>query len=573
MTFAHKLVWGYLGLLLLLNYPIYSQNLDQFDKKQGLDINGSILFNQIFYQAQGLTNRRDPWTWYLSGNLNVQLLGYDAPFSFQVSNARQNFTQPFNQIRFNPRYKWAQLYTGYSQMNFSPYTLGGHVFFGAGLELKPNNWEIALMYGRLRQAVPFSATDSTSQSNASYKRMGWAWKLGYRNAKNLYQISYFQAQDDPSSLDFIPRQSNLSPQENRAISFLIHQKVIANTFLELEYAVSWLQRNRNVALNRQSDNFLNFIFPNQGASETFDAIKLGLSYQKAPFRVSLKYERVAPDYQSLGAYYFNNDFRNITLNPDVQLFAGKLILSASAGWQVNNLDQSRASTTERWVSQVNAQWSPNIHWQVQSSYSNFSTFTNQRPAQDPLFQNELDSLNFYQINHTFQNALLYNWGKTKQKNVLSLQTSFQKNREVQSQTPQASDSRFYSVNLLYSMTNTQSQNTYSLAVNYYDNRFQNLSSRQWGPTVSWNRPLIEQKLRMQVSSTYNQNLGSAPSQIWSSRLGFQWSPRSPKSDKKAKNQLQPSIRSNINFLRRFGDGQSSPTFSELTATVAYQMRF
>ena len=96
----------------------------------------------------------------------------------------------------------------------------------------------------------------------------------------------------------------------------------------------------------------------------FDAYSLGFGYLVSLFGIMLKYERVAPDYQTLGAYYFNNDMENLTLVPNLRLLDGRFSISGNAGIQHNNLDKSRESTTKRWVGAGNINFSPSEKWNM-----------------------------------------------------------------------------------------------------------------------------------------------------------------------------------------------------------------
>src|SRR4051812_42836366 len=93
-------------LLILLSFTSYSQNLETIGLKKGVKLNGSVNLNTVGYYTTGIQQRRDPFNWFLTGNLNVNLFGYNAPFTFSYSNANKNFSQPFNQFSFAPQYKW-----------------------------------------------------------------------------------------------------------------------------------------------------------------------------------------------------------------------------------------------------------------------------------------------------------------------------------------------------------------------------------------------------------------------------------------------------------------------------------
>ena len=84
-------VIGVIGILTTTSS--FAQNLEEIGIKKGVKLNGSINVNTVGYYAAGIPQRRDPFNWFLTGNLNVNLFGYNAPFAFSYSNANKNFSQ------------------------------------------------------------------------------------------------------------------------------------------------------------------------------------------------------------------------------------------------------------------------------------------------------------------------------------------------------------------------------------------------------------------------------------------------------------------------------------------------
>lgn len=374
-----------ISYLLMVDQAI-SQNLDELKLSKGIDFSGSVNLNAIGYLTHGIEQRRDPFNWFLTGNLNINLFGYSAPFSFSYSNLNTSYTQPFNQINFAPQYKNVKAYFGSSAMTFSNYTLAGHVFFGGGIEVSPGNWRIAAMYGRLRKAVEFNLTDSLKQTNASYRRMGCGIKVGYEKDGNNLSTSIFTAQDDESSLPFVLPGSELKPMRNVAMSLTGRKSFLKRFFIDAEYALSVMNLNtrsniseKDSVAHKPTDNLIKRLLPENSTNRYFDAINSSVGYNGNWYSIQLRYERVAPEYQTLGAYYFNNDLQNITIIPSLRALKNTLQLTGNAGFQRNNLDKARTSTTKRFVGAVNANYLPNQKWNLTLGFSNFSSFTNIKP--------------------------------------------------------------------------------------------------------------------------------------------------------------------------------------------------
>ena len=127
------------------------------------------------------------------------------------------------------------------------------------------------------------------------------------------------------------------------------------------------------------------------------------------FQIGLGYERVDPNYRTLGAYYFNNDFENITVNLSTRIIKEKVSLSGSIGKQRDNLQDQKMSSMKRTVGNVSAsvKFSEKINWSI--GYSNFTGFINVKPVDRTLLANTqyqyVDTMNFVQVNQSVNSNL------------------------------------------------------------------------------------------------------------------------------------------------------------------------
>ena len=87
-----------------------SQSLDKIGSKEMMQIGGGLNYSSIFYNANGIPDRRQPFTWFLNGNVTASLLDISLPFTFTFSNNQVAYTQPVNIQSFNPTYKWIKGY-------------------------------------------------------------------------------------------------------------------------------------------------------------------------------------------------------------------------------------------------------------------------------------------------------------------------------------------------------------------------------------------------------------------------------------------------------------------------------
>ncbi len=563
--------------LLSVSSELQGQDIEGLGLKKGVKVNGSINLNTLGYYAHGVEQRRDPFNWFATGSLNFNLFGYSAPFSFSYSNANKNFSQPFNQFSFAPQYKWIKTYIGYNAMTFSNYTLAGHIFLGGGVELAPDKWRISAMYGRLRKAVPFIPGDSSQNNNAAYERVGYGLKAGYEDNGNSIAVSLFVAKDDENSIPFVLPESQLTPKQNVAISINGRKAFLKHFFIDAEYAISALNNDIRANVNegdttniRPTNNLVKELLPENSTSRYFDALNASLGYQGNGYSLQLRYERIAPEYQTLGAYYFNNDMRNITIVPSVRLFKNRLTLGGNIGFQQNNLDDTRASTTRRGVWALNAAYIPNEKWNFTGNHSNFSTFTNMKPQPDPFRQTTpLDTLNFYQVSQTSGVTVSRGLGTKENPQSILLSGSYQQANDQAEYANGNQQSKFVTVNMSYSCSFIPSDAALSVGANVYASNAAETETKYWGPTVNLTKGFSEKVWRASWTSSYNEttNNGIRSGPVLNNRLGLNYT---PKKDDDSRGSHTVSL--GLNVLNRLRSEQQ-PAFSEYTGTFNYSYSF
>jgi hypothetical protein len=468
----------------------------------------------------------------------VSVLDVSLPFTFNYSNNQVAYTQPFNIQSFNPTYKWIRGYAGITSMQFSQYTLAGHIFAGGGIELTPKNFKFAAMYGRLKKAVEFDA-ENNSDANMSYKRMGYGAMAGYDKNGHGIKLICFSAKDEATSLTFIPVNTNVTPMENTVVSVGGHTTFYKKIKLEAEYALSGLTRNITspADVNSPPKNRLPGIFKPNGTSQFFGAFKSSLGYNIKSFGINLNYERIDPEYKTLGAYYFNNDLENITLAPMLGLFKGKLNLTMNTGLQRNNLDNSKLATTKRWVGSFNVNFIPNTHWNILASYSNFSTFTKQRPQVDPFYKNTLDTLNFYQLSQSSTLSAGYNFGKTKTKQNILLTANYMVTGQNQGAITDPGlfgttslvklPSRIVNGNLSHNISVIKTKTSVSFGVNINYTQLINAENFYVGPSINVGQSFAKNAMRVSIGTSYNQMLTNSikTNEVYNHRLTFSFNPK------------------------------------------------
>jgi hypothetical protein len=506
-------VFGGFLILILCTFDLNAQQVrfdnlkEQYNKDNLLKINGGVSANAVFYSGDNAS--LTPFTWILSGNLNLNFFSrFNLPFSFNLNNLGGDYTYPTmpNRLSLHPSYKWVAGHIGDVSMAFSPYTLNGHQFTGAGVDLTPENLpvKISAMYGRLLKATEYNPEERLNIP--AYKRMGYGAKALYDKNNISFGMTLFSARDNANSLKIIPDSLNITPQKNIAVSWEAGIKIIKNLTLSAEYGISLLTRDVRTSSNpRPEVPALTDYTP----SSTYHALRASLNYQLGKNTFGFGYERVDPDYQSLGAYYFTNDLQNFTLNYARPFFADKLVLAANAGLQHDNLNNNKSKNTQQLVGAVNLNYNPNDRFNASASYSNFQTYTNIKSQFDYINEitdyDNLDTLDFTQLS---QNAnLSVNWTLNKdesKKHNLNFNLNYQEAADKYGEIiSTGAVSRFYNLATNYGLyfipVNLQ-VNT-SINITYNTAGFNNMLT--YGPSLSASTKLFNQKLTTGLSVAYN----------------------------------------------------------------------
>ena len=421
------------AVLLVLHFtPSHAQDLSTISKQEPIKINGSVNVRLQFYDTDKTNPSRSPFMWYLQGSPVVTLYGIVMPFSFRLSEQQRDFRQPFNQFGVSPHYKWVKLHLGYRSHNWSTYSLAGHSISGAGLELTPGKFQFGVVTGQLLKPVKYlDNTEHVQVQTPAYRRTGTALRLGYGTDRNNAGIVVLKAVDDQESIDAIPSKYQLTPDENIVVSFISRQTIAEKFLLELEVAQSLYTKDLRTPLSDTMEAFLSeafsFLMESHESTTSSNAFKTSFGYRTEMFNLAMKYERVEPDFRSMGAYYFATDLRNITIEPSLKLLKNRLNLEGSFGTQIDNLKNDKNLRTKRTITSARASYMPFPQYNIGAFYSNYGlaqesgllaidTLRNNEVAQATLQYGFTQSLNLTVENTTHNVMLSFNAQKLNDRN-------------------------------------------------------------------------------------------------------------------------------------------------------------
>ncbi|MCG8208168.1 outer membrane beta-barrel family protein [Tenacibaculum finnmarkense] len=516
-------------ILLLIGFlPLiaFAQNLDKIGKSDLFKLTGGVAANMVYYNGN---SNRDPFTYILSGSINVNISDvYNIPFSFSYSNAKFQKNNPFsfNRLSMHPSYKWATAHLGDVSMTFSPYTLSGHQFTGIGFDLSPGDkFKVSVMYGTLLKEREYEQENFNGVAN--YKRNGYGIKASYKYEKGTVGVIFFKAKDNENSLqNEIPIEKDIQPKENVVISIDGNHKVTNELSIKAEIAVSALTEDVRVA--KENNDFSVFLLNTNVSTQYYKAYNLHLNYQFGKGVIGLGYERIDPNYKTLGGYYFNNDLENITVNASQRIFKDKLGITVNAGLQKDDLDDTKISQLRRLVFAINTNYSASEKLNVTAGYSSFQSFTNIKNQFDYIneisqVENELDKANISQISKSASLNVNYTLKKTKQKREnINIGFTYQNAvNEIDDKVREEDVSSFYNGNAVYTIAYPEDNLTISGALNGSYSKIAQNKGIIIGPTVSANKSYLDKKLKITSAVSYNKSINNGESQgeIINLRLG------------------------------------------------------
>ena len=434
----------------------------------------------------------------------------------------------------HPSYKWATAHIGYTSMTFSPYTLNGHIFKGVGIDLAPEgHFKFSAMYGQLQKAVQVDTANNNAET-AAFQRMGYGFKAGYLDESRTLDLILFHAKDKLNSINTIALPEELKPQGNLVLSIVGKQTFLKKIAVQAEFATSALTRDsRAVDSSPEHKNVFSYtsvLYKPNISSAFYNAIKMGVSYQGNTYTVGLGYERVEPEYRTLGAYYFNSDLESYTVNGTKVLMKGKLNIAANGGVQRDNIDHSKISTMKRLVGSANVGYAPTERISISAAYSSFKTNTVIRSQFTSINQltpyDNLDTLNYTQLSNSANANLNYIFKSNETyRQSVNLNVAFQKASDEQGGVKQSSGSKFYNLNSNYNINFIPRNLGVSLAINYNQNEMSTMITNTMGPTLGFQKSFLDKKLRANISSSYNNSYANRvlASTVISLRIGGNYS--------------------------------------------------
>jgi hypothetical protein len=368
--------------MIAFNQMALGQDVEQITRQKPVEIHGGIDARMIFYDANGITPRYLPFNYYLTGSPVLSLYGIEIPVYFSFSRQQSSFIQPFNQFGLSPHYKWITLHAGYRNLQYSPFTLAGHTFLGGGVDLRPGKWRVSGMYGRFNKATVLDTLQGIYIENFSFRRRGYAVKVGYGTTDRYIDLIALHAKDDAGSASLDEKNwldsMKITPAENVVSGYQMRYTFLEGKLMfESDGAFSVYTADARLgsipdSSSAESLTSLEKFLTVNYSTEVYGAFQASATYRLKLLSLKLQYRYVEPGYKSMGAYFLNNDLENWTINPSLILGKGNIRFTGSLGFQRDNLQDLKRATAHRVIGAANLSAELSEKVGIDLSYTNFS---------------------------------------------------------------------------------------------------------------------------------------------------------------------------------------------------------
>ena len=495
------------GIALLCAFTIGAQDLEETVattqarlREDPVKVSGGLTLGGQYVSSGGGPQRYDNVDWGLQARVNFDVLGWSVPFSAFISDRNRLYNLPSYQfVGLSPSYRWVRLHLGDRSMDFNPYTFSNQNFRGAGAELTPGNWRISGFYGRLNR-LQLSDFDARQSIGGSYRRMGAAAAVGYENDRFLLKFTAFRARDEVPDTLFTLAPSRQAPAKNVVGSFEGGVRVAKRLRLQTTVASSWL--TDDVRAVAAPDSVAGGPpFGGNATSSRETAVRARLNYTRDRATYNLTYERLSPNYRSLGTLYLTPDRENVTVGTMTALAKGKVTVSLNGGLQRNNLADDRQRGQRRFIAQVAVNARATERLNLNLNLSSFNYTSRVRSFLDPT--SNTDSLFLAQINRSGTLGLTWRRDPEAGPGAFNLHFTVQDAQSIQDEEITTYASRLYNTYIGYggrlAGPGVDFQVQGLLAVNDAAER----ANRTYGPSLVLRRSIREGLLTLALTGSYS----------------------------------------------------------------------
>ncbi|MFZ6009910.1 MAG: hypothetical protein ACOYXT_06125 [Bacteroidota bacterium] len=478
-----------------------AQDLGNLKNAKAVDFSGALSLRLNAYSTNRENSVRDPFFWTVTGSPTLSIYGVTLPFYFSFSQKNQDYRQPFNQFGLSPYYKWLRLHLGYRNISFSDFTLSNHTFLGAGVEAEPGIFRFGFVYGRFLKAINQPIDTLTSGIiTPTFARKGVAAKIGIGTYNNYVDLIFFKGKDDSTSVDAPMEVTGIRPAENLVYGVKARQAFLKMFYFDLDYGFSIYTSDMTAAEINTEDYkvpaIVSALIAPRTSTTFLMAGKASLSMRISILSLRLQYTRVEPDYQSMGSYFLNNDYENITLAPSWNMLKNKVRISGSVGIQRNNIFSDKINTTNRQINSINVTVMPNPKWSMNAFYTNY------RINQERNIRLTLDTLKLEQFSDNLNINSILTMGTKEIRHTVTGGFNYQVFRDDNNISEANNETSSVNPMLAYRFQNTPSKFGAHASINVNAFATDLNKTLRWAYTLGANKSFFDNQLTLNGSATY-----------------------------------------------------------------------
>lgn len=571
-----KTVFYIIYFLILLPCIGISQDVEETYKSfkdrlanDPVKISGSLSGFGMYYSSNNL-NRTLPYSGRLAAGLQLDVLGIKAPVSVLLSSGGTLFNYELPSYAFigiSPSYKWMKLHLGSRSLQFDKYSFSGQSFEGLGTELTPGNWIIKSFYGKLRRSR-LEDFNTIQKIEPIYKRYGAGLQAGFKNEKDKLLVGLFRAWDQKNSIPNVDSTLQFFPSQNMVISFDASKSLGVKTTIKANYAISGLTENVDAAVEIPSNLLRSFagLLETNVSTRWNQALYAELEQKISRHTLSLSYEKVDPGYKSLGAMFFNDDFRNYTLGSSLRFLNNKLLFNVRAGLQQNNINGDQINSYNRFIGSINTNYQISEKVNISFELSNFNKVNIRYSFQDPINPLPVSELVINNRSASFNlNATLFN--NSKLASFLLCNGNYSKGRSIIDDDIDFTSSTDSYSGFIYSGLDVKNKAlTLGISYNYNSNILTDLSNISQTISFVANKSFASDKILLNFQSSFGKNeLNSniiEPQSAWLSNYSLNFNYKISK---------KTSLILSANYLNNKARANSSvKTFNELRSSINFR---
>jgi len=465
-------------------------------------ISGTISLTTSFFQGNyGFDSLRSPFSYVASANITAQYKNLIVPVSLTFSEQERKSRQPFNQFGVAPRWKWLTGHFGYSNVTYSSFTLAGHSILGAGLDMNPGIFRFGFIYGRFNRTIP-QTNNIFYYSPPSYSRKGYSARIGIGTEKNFFDLIILNVIDDSTTLSYDPPENKVTPAQNVIGGFNTKFHLAKKLIFEGEGAVSVITTNlKSDSVNGVEDNpflsILSTIIPINISTEFYSALRSSLTYKNKYYSARIQYKRIDPNYQSMGAYYFNNDVQNITFDPSVRMFRQRLYLRGSIGFQNDDLQNTKKVKSLRQIGSLNFSYNPSSAFGIDGGFSNYNS--SQQAGRVSL----VDSIRLNQNTMNINLMPRYTINQKDRTHTFMVVLNIMKLNDKNASTEKYTELGLTNVMVNYTIGLIPQKISYMVGINFTQMNIYQMNSSSYGLIGGITKTMMKNKLSINTSASMN----------------------------------------------------------------------